>query len=85
MSAAAALLVPAPSPAQRRFLVHMQACDGGWLPEDPVRIKLSTVIAVARLGWVTLERDTDGWICSASITAKGVAAYRWGSCDVFGA
>ncbi len=84
MSAALNLVVPRPSTAQRRFLVHMQECNGGWLPEDPVRVKLSTVLAAARLGWVTLERDNDGWVCSASITARGVAAYRWGECDVYG-
>lgn len=84
MTRAAALHVPAPSPAQRRLLVHMHACGGGWLPEDPAAIKLSTVLAAARLGWAALERDADGWVCAASLTAKGVAAYRWGSCDVYG-
>jgi len=85
MSAAIQLhLVPRPTVAQRRFLVHMQDCDGGWLPEDPLRVKRSTVLSAARLGWVTLERDVDGWVCSATITAKGRAAYAWGECDVYG-
>ncbi len=83
MSAARVLPIAEPSPPQRRFLLHMYECQGGWLAEDPVPVRHSTIVTALALGWIRVERDAHGYIFAANLTARGIAALRWGAVDVF--
>jgi hypothetical protein len=65
----------------KRFLVFLQE-TGGWLIDDPFRIRLVTVRAAARLGWARVTFDHQGQPESATITALGRAAYNWGHASV---
>lgn len=72
---------PAPTPAMKRFIVHLQECDG-WLYEDALKVRRPTIEAAERLGWARVERFDSGAPCSADITPLGRAAYTWGHASV---
>lgn len=56
------------SRSERRALRHLREC-GGWLPEDPVRVRDVTLHALEARGLVRLEMR-HGTIVSATLAAR---------------
>lgn len=69
---------------QRKLLGHMVECDG-WTADDFIQVAPATVLALEAQGYARVARTKNGSVDSASLTALGRAAARWGRARVVAA